>query len=186
MPKLSSILIGGDCGPAHGPREGFPIEGYTSLIGPVLAQADFRLVNCMRTYSSRGVYTEQARQVGQPLEMADIFSNGRFDAVTMANNHSYDSGPDAMVDTRMLLESKGIQVTGAGRDLRQARKPAVIERNGVKVGYLGYTSVGHPEGTAGPDKPGVMNLRVETSYETRGPHQSVRIRTEPQPEDLAM
>ena len=100
MPQSSSILIGGDCGPAHGAREGFPIEGYTELIAPVLTRADFRFVNCMRTYSSRGVFSEQARQVGQPLEMADIFSNGRFDAVTMANNHSYDSGPEALVDTR--------------------------------------------------------------------------------------
>ncbi len=186
MPKTSSILIGGDCGPAHGARDGFPIEGYTEIIGPVLARADIRFVNCMRTYSSRGVYSEHARQVGQPLEMADIFSNGRFDAVTMANNHSYDSGPQALVDTRALLESRGIQVTGAGRNLGEARKPAVIERKDLKVGYLGYTSVGHPDGSAGPDKPGVMNLRVETSYETHGPHQPVRIRTEPNAEDLAM
>ncbi len=186
MSLPSSILIGGDCGLAHGPAEGFPIGGYTELVAPVLHEADFRFVNCMRTYSSRGVYTETARQVGQPIEMAQIFSNGRFDAVTMANNHSYDSGPDAMVDTRALLESRGIQVTGAGRDLKEARKPAIVERNGVKVGYLGYTSVGHPEGTAGPGKPGVTNVRVKTSYETHGPHQPVRIRTEPHPDDLAM
>ena len=56
----------------------------------------------------------------------------------------------------------------------------------MRVGYLGYTSVGHPEGTAGPGKPGVMNLRVKTSYDTRGPHQPVRIRTEPHADDLAM
>jgi poly-gamma-glutamate capsule biosynthesis protein CapA/YwtB (metallophosphatase superfamily) len=91
-----------------------------------------------------------------------------------------------LVDTRTLFESRGIQVTGAGRDLAEARKPAVIERNGVTVGYLGYTSVAHAEGTAGPDKPGVMNVRVKTSYEARGPHQPVRIRTEPHPDDLAM
>jgi poly-gamma-glutamate synthesis protein (capsule biosynthesis protein) len=184
--RTSSILIGGDCGPAHGPADGFPIEGYTELVAPVLAQADFRFVNCMRAYSSRGVYTEQARQVCQPPEMADIFSNGRFDAVTMANNHSYDAGPDAMLDTRALFLSRGIQVTGAGRDLAEARRPAIIERNGIKVGYLGYTSVGHPEGTAGPGKPGVMNVRVNTSYEPRGPHRPVRINTEPHPDDLAM
>jgi poly-gamma-glutamate synthesis protein (capsule biosynthesis protein) len=186
MIRTSSILIAGDCGPAHGSAEGFPIAGYTERVAPVLAQADFRFVNCMRTYSTRGVRTEAARQVGQPVEMAEIFSNGRFDAVTMANNHSYDSGPDALVDTRALFESRGIQVTGAGRDVNEARKPALIERNGVTVGYLGYTSVGHPDGTAAPGKPGVMNVRVKTSYDTRGPHQPVRIRTEPHPDDLAM
>lgn len=186
MSKGLSILIGGDCGPALGPAEGFPIEGYTELIRPALEKADIRFVNCMRTYSSRGVYAEAARQVCQPLEMADIFSNGLFDAVTMANNHSYDSGPDAMIDTRSLLNARGIQVTGAGRDLAEARKPAVVERNGVSVGYLGYTSVGGPGATAGANKPGVMNVRVKTSYETRGPHEPVRIRTEPNPHDLSM
>jgi hypothetical protein len=39
---------------------------------------------------------------------------------------------------------------------------------------------------AGPNKPGVMNIGIRTYYETRGLHQSVRIRTEPNPGDLAM
>jgi hypothetical protein len=185
MSKTASILIGGDCGPAHGPADGYPIESYTELVGPVLEKADFRFVNCMRTYSSRAVRTEQARQVGQPLEMSEIFSKRLFDGINMANNHSYDSGPDAMLDTRALFESRGIEVTGAGRDLTEARKPAIIERNGIKVGYLGYTSVGHSDGTAGPGKPGVTNVRINTTYETRGPHAPVRVRTEPQPDDLA-
>ena len=186
MTKISSVLIAGDCGPAHGRADGFPIESYTELVRPVLEKADFRFVNCMRTYSSRGEYGEHARQVCQPIEMADIFSHGLFDAVTMANNHSYDSGPNAMLDTRALFNSRGIQVTGAGRDLAEARMPAVIERNGVRIGYLGYTSVGTPESTAGPTKPGVMNVRIRTAYETRGPHTPVRIRTEPHPDDLSM
>ena len=95
--------------------------------------------------------------------MAQIFTDGRFDAVTMANNHSYDSGPDALVDTRELLDSRGIQVTGAGRDLAEARSAAIVERNGVKVGYLGYTSVG----TAGQrsrarTSPASRTIRVKT------------------------
>jgi hypothetical protein len=186
MPNVSTILIGGDCGPAHGPAEGFPIEGYTELVRPVLDKADLRFINCLRVFSSRGVFGEHARQVCQPVEMADIFSNGHFDAINMANNHAYDAGPEAMLDTRALFNSRGIQVTGAGRDLAEARKPAILERNGVKVGYLGYTSVGTPGGEAGPEKPGVMHMRVETSYETRGPHAPVRIRTRPNPDDLAM
>ena len=186
MKKVSTVLIAGDCGPAHGPADGFPLERYTELIRPVLEQADIRFVNCMRTYSTRGVSGEHASQVCQPVAMADIFSHGHFDAVTMANNHSYDSGPDAMLDTRALFQARGIQVTGAGRNLAEARKPAVVERNGVKVGYLGYTAVGAPDSTAGPAKAGVMNMRVETTYETRGPHAPVRIRTAPNADDLAM
>ena len=185
MNTKATLLFAGDCGPTHGPSQGYPIEGYTELVLPTLEQADMRFVNCMRTYSDRGILADHAPQVGQPIEMAAIFTNGKFDAVTMANNHSYDSGPEALVDTRELLNRRGIQVTGAGRNLAEARRAAIVERNGVKVAYLGYTSVGPAGSEAGPNKPGIAAVRVKTSYETRGPHQPVRVRTEPDPKDLA-
>jgi poly-gamma-glutamate synthesis protein (capsule biosynthesis protein) len=185
MKSSATILIGGDCGPTHGPKDGFAVEGYTERVMPALEAADMRFINCMRTYSDRGVRADHAPQVGQPVEMAAIFTNGKFDAVTMANNHSYDSGPDALVDTREFLMARGIQVTGAGRDLDEARRAAVVERHGVTVAYLGYTSVGPAGSEAGPGKPGIAPVRITTTYETRGPHQPVRIRTEPQPQDLA-
>jgi poly-gamma-glutamate synthesis protein (capsule biosynthesis protein) len=181
-----TLLIGGDCGPVHGKDDGYPIEGYTELLRPVLDAADMRFANCMRTYSTRGEQHALAPQVRQPVEMADIFTHGRFDVVTMANNHSYDSGPEAMLDTRALFESRGIKVAGVGKNLAQAREPAVVERNGLRVGYLGYCSVGRPESAAGADKPGIATLRVNTQYETRGPHEPVRILTTPDVDDLAM
>ena len=124
--KVISLLVGGDCGPVHGPKDGFSIKGYTELIRPVLEKADIRFVNCMRTYSSRPAANELAPQVGQPPEMAQIFTDCSFDAITMANNHTYDTGPEALIDTREFFIGKGIQVTGAGRNLDEARKPAII------------------------------------------------------------
>ena len=52
----------------------------------------------------------------------------------------YHFGPDALLDTRSSC-SQGIAVTGAGRDLDEAREPAIVERDGIKVGFLGYRSV---------------------------------------------
>nr|WP_315592784.1 CapA family protein [uncultured Cupriavidus sp.] len=186
MSDISTVLIAGDCGPTHGASEGYPIEGYTELVKPVLQEADMRFVNCMRTYSGRGVKSDHAPQVCQPAEMAHIFTGGLFDAVTMANNHSYDAGPEALLDTRELLNAHGVQVTGAGRNLAEARTAAIVEKNGVKVGYLGYTSVAAAGSDAGPDKPGVVNIRIHTTYDTRGPHQPVRVRTTPDEADLAL
>ena len=180
-----SVLAGGDCGPVHGPKDGFPIERYSELVRPVLARADMRFVNCMRTYSTRPVANERAPQVGQTPAMAQIFSDCAFDAVTMANNHTYDNGPDAMLDTRTYLQSRGIAVTGVGRDLAEACQPAIIERQGVKVGYLGACSVCSQGSEAGVNKPGVAPLRVKTAYDPRGPNAPVRVLTEPVASDLA-
>ncbi len=181
-----SFLSTGDCGPVHGPNDGFPIERYTELVRPVLAGVDLRFGNCERQYSSRGTASERAPHGRQPPEMAKIFTDCGFDAVTVANNHMYDYGPDALLDTRALLLEKGIQVTGAGRNLEEARRPAIVERNGIKVGFLGYCSVIPPGGEAGPDKVGIAPLRVKTSYEPRGPHAPVRVLTEPDEGDLKM
>ena len=193
MPDLSgknsaeiSFLGTGDCGPVHGPKDGFPIERYTELVRPTLQKVDLRFGNCERQYSSRGTFSERAPHGRQPPEMAKIFTDCGFDAVTIANNHMYDFGPDALLDTRALLLEKGIQVTGAGRNLEEARRPAIVERKGVRVGFLGYCSVIHPGGDAGPNKVGIAPFRVKTYYEPRGPHSPVRILTQPDEQDMKM
>ncbi len=184
-PEISFIGTG-DCGPVHGPDDGFPIERYTELVRPALASVDLRFANCERQYSVRGKASETSPHGRQPPEMAKIFTDCGFDAVTIANNHMYDYGPDALLDTRALLLQKGIAVTGAGRDLDEARKPAIVERNGISVGFLGYCSVIPEGGEAAPGKVGIAPLRVRTSYEGRGPHASARVITAPDEQDLKM
>ena len=181
-----SFIGTGDCGPVHGPADGFPIERYTELVRPTLQGVDLRFANCERQYSSRGQASETSPHGRQPPEMAQIFTDCGFDAVTIANNHMYDYGPDALLDTRSLLLEKGIGVTGAGRDLDEARRPAIVERNGIKVGFLGYCSVIPEGGEAAPGKVGIAPLRVKTEYEPRGPHAAPRVITSPDEQDMAM
>lgn len=127
------FLAAGDCGPVRAGSTGFPIEHYTELARPVLMKADVRVVNCMRTYSALGEDSQLAPQVRQSPEMSKIFTDCRFDAVTFANNHVYDSGAAAMLDTRDMLVRKGIKVTGAGRNLAEAREPAIVERTSTRA-----------------------------------------------------
>ena len=181
-----SLLATGDCGPVHGPSQGVPIESYTELVRPTLATVDLRFGNCERQYSRRGTPSERAPHACQPPEMAQIFTDSGFDALTLANNHMFDFGADALLDTRALLLEKGIAVMGAGRNLEEARQPAVLERNGIKIGFLGYCSVIPQGGEAGPDKAGIAPLRVKTYYEPRGAHAPVRVITHPDEEDMKM
>jgi len=181
-----SFLGVGDCGPVHGPEQGFPIERYTELVRPALAAVDLRFANCERQYSSRRSGGGLTPHGCQPPEMAKIFTDCGFDAVTVANNHMFDFGPDALLDTRALLLEKGIAVTGAGRNLAEARAPAIVERGGIKVGFLGYCSVIPHGGEAGPEKVGIAPLRYKTYLEPRGLYAPIRIRTEVDERDLKM
>lgn len=58
--------------------------------------------------------------------------------VSLANNHVLDLSEEGFVTTLQLLESNNIRHCGAGRNLTEARAPAFIEKNGLKVGFLAY------------------------------------------------
>ncbi len=76
------------------------------------------------------------------------------DCVTLANNHALDYGEEALLDTLEHLDGAGIRWVGAGRDLEEARAPAVLEANGVRLAVLGVTD--HPaDFAAAPGRAGV-------------------------------
>jgi poly-gamma-glutamate synthesis protein (capsule biosynthesis protein) len=98
--------------------------------------------------------------------MAEIFSDAGFNVVSLASNHAMDWGPHALLDTIDLLRKRGIEVVGAGRNIGEARTPAVMKINGVRVAFLAYCSILNEGYWAGPTRPGVAPLRVHTYYET--------------------
>jgi len=71
-------------------------------------------------------------------KVAPALAQAGFDIVTLANNHSLDYGITGLRDTIISLEKHHIAHIGAGRTLKEARKAHVFERNGLKIGFLGY------------------------------------------------
>ena len=54
---------------------------------------------------------------------------------------------------------------GVGKDIEEARKPVIVERNGIRIAFLGYCTV-LPKGyDAAPGVPGCTPLRAKTFYE---------------------
>lgn len=58
--------------------------------------------------------------------------------VGLANNVAY--GRDNILQTMKVLDTHGIAHTGSGRNIAEAHKPAIVERKGVKIGFLQYTA----------------------------------------------
>ena len=90
---------------------------------------------------------------------------GGFDVMSHACNHAVDCGWEAFYDTLDALKKNGIAVCGAGRNIAEARKPAILERKGTKVGFLAYLSIVFPGMVADEDLPGCAPLRAHHHYE---------------------
>ena len=72
-------------------------------------------------------------------EMAARLKQAGFDVLSVANNHSLDYDTDAFLDTLDLLRSNQIEPVGGGRNIDEARQPIIIEKNGLRIGFLAYT-----------------------------------------------
>ncbi len=185
MADNSVVLMAcGDVGPIHE-----PMSGYPALAKPALAGADIRFAQVERVYSERGslqVHSGGAHSRVKP-HMASIFTDSGFNVVSLASNHAMDWGPDALLDTVALFRDKGIQAVGVGRNLAEARRPAIVEKNGVKTAFLAYCSVLQTGYAAGPDKTGIAPLRAHTYYESFDYQAGVppRVVSVPYEEDLA-
>lgn len=78
-----------------------------------------------------------------------------FDAVALANNHSGDYGPEAFGEMLGLLKQNNIGYFGGGHTLAEAHVPLIIERNGLRIAFLGYNEYFPRSYEADVDKPGI-------------------------------
>lgn len=86
----------------------------------------------------------------------DAIKNVGFDIVSFANNHVGDWNVKAFKDTLSRLENIGILKTGAGVNKKEAEKPVIIDKNGVKFGFIGFSDVGPAWMEARTDNPGIL------------------------------
>lgn len=64
-----------------------------------------------------------------------------FNLLSLANNHILDYYDKGLYDTLEILDRNNIAHSGAGKNLEEARKPAIIEKKGLKIGMLSYTDM---------------------------------------------
>jgi len=79
------------------------------------------------------VFRSPPDKVGQALR------NAGFTVVSLANNHTLDFGADGLAQTIEALDAVGIAHIGAGPNLKDARKPVILEAAGTRVALLAYS-----------------------------------------------
>jgi hypothetical protein len=150
-----------------------------------LQQADFLVghVEVPHTRRGRENSTDVPAPPSDPDNLAALKRAG-FQVATLAGNHIYDAGPDGIEDTITMLRQLDIAAAGAGMNLAEARKPAIVERQGLKVGTLSYNCVGPKDSWANEKKAGCAYVQVITHYELdhASPGGTPRIYTFAEPE----
>jgi D-alanyl-D-alanine carboxypeptidase/poly-gamma-glutamate capsule biosynthesis protein CapA/YwtB (metallophosphatase superfamily) len=80
------------------------------------------------------------------------------DVLSVANNHVGDWGKFAYTDTLARLRENEILYTGGGESGNEAEEPAVVERYGMRIGFLGFSDVG-PDWMAANGSAGILSAK---------------------------
>ena len=168
-------------------------ESIFAGIGPFLQEADILFGNLeMPPTTVDPTLVEQGLVSPSHSEdrMMAAYTHAGFDAVALANNHAMDHGPAAFVHCMDLLDGAGILYSGGGRNLEEARRPALVEKKGTRVAFLSYTSIFVPSSSATQTRPGMATVRVDTFFQPHPFHAEVpglppTVLTRPDAEDLA-
>ena len=176
-------------------EEGVDPYRWLEQVAPVLKHGDFTIGNLMGTICDIASPAESKSSTGggnisMPPKVADVLKRAGFHAFSVANNHTMDFGPEGMLQTLTNLKRVGLGASGGGRNIQEARKPVILEQDGVKLALLSYSSVFMPGSSpAGENKPGMATVSVNTSYQIPGnifynPGVPPRIITTPNREDV--
>jgi poly-gamma-glutamate synthesis protein (capsule biosynthesis protein) len=142
-PKVISIDLVGDVNFADGwgadyaDSHGHSVAAaFSPELLDHLKSADIFYANHEFTMSTRGVKLNKYYTFRANPSKADYWQQLGVDVVGLANNHAYDYGEPAFLDTLDTLDSIGIKHVGAGKNLDEAMAPAIFNIDGYKVAFV--------------------------------------------------
>lgn len=106
-------------------------------IADYLRKADILFGNLEGPISDKGEKVGSIYSFRAEPKVIEGLTYAGFDILSLANNHAFDYGWEALEDTLNRLEEADIGYAGTGH-------PVIKEVKGTKIGFLAYTNLGLP------------------------------------------
>lgn len=140
------LTLGGDMMLNRAFNQLFAVDPNYNVWGnllPHLRQTDFFGANLETAITDSDTpWTPKVFNYRLLPQYASVLKQPPVDYVSIANNHILDYRRPGLIDTLNTLDSLGIAYAGAGRNLREAQRPAIIDTSIGKIAFLSATD--HP------------------------------------------
>ena len=143
------------------------VARYFEPTRALFATGDMRVCQVEVAHTLRGQWSNpepNSAPGADPVNLAVLGALG-FDVATLGGNHIFDQGAFGVRDTLDALHRLGVATTGAGMNYDEAKRPAVVEKKGLRLAVLEYNCVGPDLSWATPLKAGCAFLKVRTYYD---------------------
>ncbi len=163
-PDALSILLMGDTNIQFRDKP----EDAFQYVMPTLNAADLRILNLEGPFA--GASTDPLHPDiphkdwlhSEPDQVAALTA-ANIDAVGVANNVTYPW--QALMRSLEVLDKNNIPYADGGENIKAAHKPVILEKDGVRVGFMQYAATVFPYNHAATEiQPGIAEIKVYTAY----------------------
>ena len=169
-PNFVTMLFGGDLmldrGVKNSVMKNFNGD-YSALFEnlDILKKVDIAFANLEGPASDQGKDKHNLYSFRMNPSVIPALNGAGFSVLSLANNHMGDWNRDAFVNTLDRLKENEINYTGGGINKKEAEEPTIVEKNGIKIGYLGFSDVGPVALEATDINAGIL-LASDPNYKT--------------------
>jgi poly-gamma-glutamate capsule biosynthesis protein CapA/YwtB (metallophosphatase superfamily) len=157
-----TLALGADIIPTR--RLGPFAPAVAETIGLVRA-ADIAIGNFEMPLTTVNEPIQKLLNIRSDPKIAEDTPSLGFGILTLANNHAVDFGWAGLQETARRLRRQQLTVVGVGENREEAAALAVREIAGRRVGVIAFSCLTPTGMGAGPERPGISALHVETAYE---------------------
>lgn len=125
----------------------------------IYQQADVAMVGLAEPLANASTSLQEDFYRRTRPQAVQMLKAGGIDLVSLASEGSMIYGSRGLDETLETLDRQGIYRVGAGRDVREAHRPEILEVKGQRIAYLGY----NPDALKGAkaEKAGVASANSE-------------------------
>ncbi len=160
-PDTVSMLFGGDIMLDRGVRNsiiknfGGDYSAMFEHLG-IFHDTDIVFANLEGPASDKGVDRHNLYSFRMDPSVIPAMKGAGVSILSVANNHVGDWGPLAYADTIARLKENEILYAGGGTNAHEAEQPQIIEKYGMKIGFIGFSDKGPNDLAAREDNPGLL------------------------------
>jgi hypothetical protein len=144
LPDNVRVVAVGDILLDRGVADRIQSNGLDSLlpvVAPQLQRADIAFGNLECPIATVGPHDPSATIFRADPATVAVLVQGGFDMLSVANNHTLNSGPAALIETLDHLDAVGIGYVGAAREEEHGSDPAFLQVRDLRIGFLAYTDL---------------------------------------------
>jgi poly-gamma-glutamate capsule biosynthesis protein CapA/YwtB (metallophosphatase superfamily) len=135
----------------------YNLTPWFAQVKPIFLGADWVIGNLETPIAGKDLKYSGFPRFNAPQEVVEALADAGVDLVSTANNHSMDRGFPGVNRTLTNIRNAKLIPVGTAESAEQRQRSIIVERNGIRMGFLAYTY-----GTNGipvpPDKAFAVNL----------------------------